>query len=159
MLSSGCGSKPALRSAPEEKPRPAPWISTARTDSPADAAFTTSTSSLPNSAVHALIVSGLLSVIRPTGPSCCQMTVLMSLLISVCGLATYSHAPRSGRMAGSLGLPRQRRAPARLHRSLPRRRRCAEGGPDPDHARPLRPFLATGRGAAVDRRDGAHRTR
>src|SRR3954453_1082002 len=87
MLSSGCGSKPALRSAPLEKPRPAPVIRTARTESSAAAASTMSTSSLPNSAVHALIVSGRFRVMRPTPPSCSQMTVLIVLLSAVRGAA------------------------------------------------------------------------
>src|SRR3954468_6172268 len=87
MLSSGWGSKPALRSAPLQNPRPAPVMSTARTESSAAAASTMSTSSLPNSAVHALIVSGRFRVMRPTPPSCSQMTVLIVLLSAVRGAA------------------------------------------------------------------------
>jgi hypothetical protein len=75
MLSSGCGSKPAFRSAPDEKPRPAPVISTARTESSAARSFTTSPSSRPNLSVQAFIVSGRSSVIRPTPPSCSHFTV------------------------------------------------------------------------------------
>ena len=72
---SAAGSKPALRSAPEEKPRPAPVISTARTDGSAASSVTTCVSSSPNWAVQALSVSGRLSVIRPMPPSCSQITV------------------------------------------------------------------------------------
>src|SRR5436853_1214312 len=75
MPSSGCGSKPALRSAPLEKPRPAPVIITARTLGSAAGPLTMSRSPAPNSAIHALRVSGRLSVIRPTDPDCSHRTV------------------------------------------------------------------------------------
>ena len=75
MLSSGCGSKPAFRSAPEENPRPAPVISTARTDGSAASSFTACLSSAPNSAVQAFSVSGRFSVIRPMPPDCCHWIV------------------------------------------------------------------------------------
>ncbi len=75
MLSSGCGSKPAFRSAPDEKPRPAPVTSTARTVGSAARSSTTSFISRPNSPVHAFSVSGRSSVIRPTPPSCSHFTV------------------------------------------------------------------------------------
>jgi hypothetical protein len=72
--SSGSGSKPLLRSAPDEKPRPAPVISTARTASSAASTVTTCFSSRPKSSIQALRESGRLSVTRPTPPSSSQMT-------------------------------------------------------------------------------------
>src|SRR3954454_2358264 len=80
MPSSGCASKPALRSAPDEKPRPAPVTSTARTDGSEAGARIVSRSAAPNSAVHAFRVSGRVSVMRPIGPCCSQRTVLMKVL-------------------------------------------------------------------------------
>src|SRR3954470_3821109 len=50
---------------------------TAGTQASAAAASTVSTSSLPNSAVQALIVSGRFSVMRPIGPSCSHSTVVI----------------------------------------------------------------------------------
>ena len=75
MPSSGCGSKPAFRSAPDENPRPAPVISTARTDGSAASSFTACFSSAPNSEVQALRVSGRLRVIRPIASDCSHWIV------------------------------------------------------------------------------------
>src|SRR3954464_3179071 len=80
-MPSSAGSKPALRSAPEEKPRPAPVTSTERTESSAASFSTTLLSSWPNSAVQALSVSGRLRVRRPTP--------------SVTSPITTSHPPRA----------------------------------------------------------------
>ena len=74
-MPSSAGSKPAFRSAPEEKPRPAPVTSTARTESSAASPSTTCFSSPPNWAVHAFSVSGRFSVSRPTPSACSQITV------------------------------------------------------------------------------------
>ena len=73
--SSAAPSKPAFRSAPEENARPLPVIRTARTDSSSAAFSTTSFSSSPNCWFHAFRLSGRSRVIRPTPPSCSQMTV------------------------------------------------------------------------------------
>ena len=74
-MPSSAGWNPALRSAPDENPRPAPVTTTARTDSCAASCSITCLSSRPNSAVHALRVWGRLSVNRPTAPVCSQMIV------------------------------------------------------------------------------------
>src|SRR3954452_22664329 len=87
--SSGCGSKPDFRSAPEEKPRPAPVISTARTPSSAAVSVIACFSSRPNSSVHEFSESGRFSVIRPTPPSCSQMTFMAG---SVNGVGHVSNA-------------------------------------------------------------------
>ena len=76
MPSSGCGSKPAFRSAPG-KPRPAPVISTARTDGSAASVVTTCFSSRPNSRPG---VQGVGPVERepPGASSTSQITVLVA---------------------------------------------------------------------------------
>src|SRR5256885_332200 len=59
-----------------EQPRPAPVISTARTESSAAGPVTMSRSSAPNCAVQALSVSGRFRVIRPTPSATSHSTVL-----------------------------------------------------------------------------------
>jgi hypothetical protein len=73
--SSAAPSNPAFRSAPDEKARPAPVISSARTESSSDARSTISLSSSPNSEFQALRLSGRLRVTRPMPPSCSQSMV------------------------------------------------------------------------------------
>src|SRR5687767_14266010 len=58
MPSSGAGSKPAFRSAPEENPRPEPVMRTARTDGSAASPSIACFSSRPKSRVQALSESG-----------------------------------------------------------------------------------------------------
>ena len=74
-MPSSAGSNPAFRSAPEENARPAPVISTARTDSDAASPSSTWRSSRPNWGVHAFSESGRFRVSRPTAPDCSQMIV------------------------------------------------------------------------------------
>ena len=74
----GAGSKPSLRSAPEEKPRPAPVISTARTDGSAASPSITDLISSPNWMVQALRLSGRLRVSRPRPSDTSQMTCFVA---------------------------------------------------------------------------------
>ena len=74
-MPSSATSNPAFRSAPEENARPAPVISTARTESDAASPSSIAVSSRPNSGVQAFSESGRFSVSRPTAPDCSQMMV------------------------------------------------------------------------------------
>src|SRR3954447_5078722 len=65
---SGVGSKPALRSAPEENARPAPVMVTERTAGSVVASSTAARRSRPNWVSHAFIVSGRLSSMRSSAP-------------------------------------------------------------------------------------------
>src|SRR5579884_2421656 len=72
---SSAGSNPAFRSAPEEKPRPAPVITTARTAGAAASVWMRRPSSELSSRFMALRASGRLRVSHPTPPDCSQITV------------------------------------------------------------------------------------
>ena len=74
-MPSSASSKPAFRSAPEENPRPAPVISTARTESSAASRSMIVWRSNPSWGVQALSESGRLRVSRPTPADCSQMIV------------------------------------------------------------------------------------